>query len=63
MGRTWSFLRRTALVQREADLTDTRQIIGGWEVRRVPDNLIVASRKLAGWPLASAHAPGKIYYH
>jgi len=58
MGKNRSFLRRTALVQREADLTDTRQIIGGWEVRRVPDNLIVASRKLAGWSLASARTRG-----
>ena len=37
----WSLLRRTALFQRETELTDTGQIIGWWEVRRVPYNLLV----------------------
>lgn len=37
----WSFLRRAALFQREAELTDTWQIIGWWETRRVPYNLLV----------------------
>ena len=37
----WSLLRRTALVQRETELTDTWQIIGWWETRRVPYNLLV----------------------
>jgi hypothetical protein len=41
MMTPWNRLRRTALFQREAELTDTGQIIGWWETRRVPYNLIV----------------------
>ena len=41
MMTNWNRLRRTALFQREAELTDTGQIIGWWETRRVPYNLIV----------------------
>jgi len=37
----WNLLRRTALFQREAELSDTGQIIGWWETRRVPYNLLV----------------------
>ena len=41
MMTPWNRLRRTALFQREAELTDTGQIIGWWETRRVPYNLLV----------------------
>ena len=63
MRTTGSFLRRTVLVQREADLADTWKIIGWWEVRHVPYNLSVVSRKPAGWSLASDHTLGTVNHH